>query len=214
MNTLLHIFEAYSGLYQATRSDDVAASMRNILQIYLDKIYSLEKRREEVFFDENYDSLLDITSYGHDIESSWLIEWGTSLLEDENLLSRVSSASSAMAANVYENAYDGRGFVVNEKYGDSVDCTRIWWVEAESIEGFLNEYRKSGDEKYLDAALSIWEYIKEHFADRRSGSEWFWAVGKNDKPVFSYPIADPWKCPYHNGRLCLNLIKEGAENGF
>ena len=65
-----------------------------------------------------------------------------------------------MAANVYENAYDGRGFVVNEKYGDSVDCTRIWWVEAESIEGFLNEYRKSGDEKYLDAALSIWEYIK------------------------------------------------------
>ena len=214
MNTLLHIFEAYSGLYQATRSDDVAASMRNILQIYLDKIYSLEKRREEVFFDENYDSLLDITSYGHDIESSWLIEWGTSLLEDENLLSRVSSASSAMAANVYENAYDSRGFVVNEKYGDSVDCTRIWWVEAESIEGFLNEYRKSGDEKYLDAALSIWEYIKEHFADRRSGSEWFWAVGEDDKPVFSYPIADPWKCPYHNGRLCLNLIKEGAENGF
>ena len=214
MNTLLHIFEAYSGLYQATRSDDVAASMRNILQIYLDKIYSLEKRREEVFFDENYDSLLDITSYGHDIESSWLIEWGTSLLEDENLLSRVSSASSAMAANVYENAYVGRGFVVNEKYGDSVDCTRIWWVEAESIEGFLNEYRKSGDEKYLDAALSIWEYIKEHFADRRSGSEWFWAVGEDDKPVFSYPIADPWKCPYHNGRLCLNLIKEGAENGF
>ena len=150
--------------------------MRNILQIYLDKIYSLEKRREEVFFDENYDSLLDITSYGHDIESSWLIEWGTSLLEDENLLSRVSSASS--------------------------------------IEGFLNEYRKSGDEKYLDAALSIWEYIKEHFADRRSGSEWFWAVGEDDKPVFSYPIADPWKCPYHNGRLCLNLMREGVENGL
>ena len=207
MNTLLHIFEAYSGLYQATGSQKVASSMRRILGIYLDRVYSPEKRREEVFFDRNYVSLLDITSYGHDIESSWLIEWGASLLEDAELSSRVSVASSAMAWNVYEEAYDARGFIANEKYGDSIDRSRIWWVEAEAVEGFLNEYRKSGNEKCKEAAVSIWRYIKEHFVDRRNGSEWFWAVGDGDEPVYSYPIADPWKCPYHNGRLCMNLMR-------
>ena len=80
-------------------------------------------------------------------------------------------------------------------------------MEAEAIEGFLNEYRKSKEEKYKDAAISIWDYINKYFVDKRANSEWFSELDDNNIPDMNLPIADPWKCPYHNGRLCLHLLK-------
>ena len=207
MNTLLHIFEAYSEFYRATGRRDVAASMKRILGIYINTIYSPQKHRQEVFFSEDYTSLDDITSYGHDIESSWLIEEGARLLDDKTLIEKISSISTDMAKNVFSEAYDSEGFIINENRKGIKDRKRIWWVEAEAIEGFLNEYRKSKEEKYKEAAVSIWDYINKYFVDKRSSSEWFSELDDSNIPDMDLPIADPWKCPYHNGRLCLHLLK-------
>ena len=214
MNTLLHIFEAYANLYRATKMESVASSMKRILSIYLEKVYCPEKRREEVYFDRDYRSLCDITSYGHDIESSWLIEEGAALLGDEKLSSLISQTSSQMARNVLEKAFLDNGAVINECVDGHDDLTRIWWIQAEAVQGFLNEYWKSHDPKLKEAALSVWNYITEYFADKREGGEWFWAVSPSDEPLRGYPVVDPWKCPYHNGRLCLNIIKNGDRYGL
>lgn len=105
MNTLLHVFEGYSGLYEAAPSDEVRAALVRILDIYAAKIYSPEMHRQLVFFDHDYNSLIDLYSYGHDIESSWLIDWGTRLLGDEKLTAGIEKVDSDLARHIYEIAY-------------------------------------------------------------------------------------------------------------
>ena len=98
MNTLLHVFEGYAGLYEAVPTDTVKNALLRILSIYADKIYSPELHRQLVFFDHDYNSLIDLYSYGHDIETSWLIDWGTALLGDEKLTAAIAKIDSASAA--------------------------------------------------------------------------------------------------------------------
>ena len=69
----------------------------------------------------------------------------------------------------------------------------------------------SGDKKYYEAAEKVWEYIKEYFIDKRPGSEWFWDLNADGTPRVGRPIVEPWKCPYHNGRMCLEIMNRLAD---
>ncbi|MBR4068879.1 MAG: AGE family epimerase/isomerase [Clostridia bacterium] len=207
MNTLLHVFEGYSGLYQATKDERLAARIREMMDIFVEKIYNTELHRQEVFFDADYHTLIDLHSYGHDIESAWLLDWGCSLLEDEQLNARVIPIFTEMAQNVYEKAYHGAG-LYNECERGVDDKKRIWWVQAETVVGFMNAWQRNPDKEYfLKASQEVWEYIKEKIIDRREGSEWYWAVQDNGQPDSSREIVEPWKCPYHNGRMCIEMIR-------
>lgn len=212
MNTLLHVFEGYAGLYQASRSEAVGNAMRTILRIYRDKVYNPELHRQEVFFDADYNSLIDLHSYGHDIESSWLIDWGCGLLEDRELSESISAINSQLAQNIFEIAYQKHS-LANECERGTVDTTRIWWVQAEAVLGFVNRWQKQPDDlKFLKGAQDIFRFIRSSLVDKRSGSEWFWCVDENGNPDPNRPIVEPWKCPYHNGRMCLELIKRDPDS--
>ena len=205
MNTLLHVFEGYSGLYQATRDPRVGKALRYILDIYETKVYDPVRRRQRVFFDHDYRELIDLHSYGHDIESSWLIDWGASLLGDAALMERISDIDTRLAEHIYEAAYRDHSLLNECERG--VDNTwRIWWVQAEAVLGFLHAWEKTGDAKYRDAAADIFQYIQEKLTDPRPGSEWFWELDAQGRPSSRKPIVEPWKCPYHNGRMCLTLM--------
>lgn len=206
MNTLLHVFEGYAGLYQATHAPAVGEAMERILDIYLSKIYDSELRRQKVFFDLNYNSLIDLHSYGHDIESSWLMDWGTSLLGKPKLTSKVSHVDQEMAETIYSRAYRNHS-VLNECERGVDDTHRVWWVQAESVLGFLNAWEKTGQGRFREAAVDVWRYINETVTDHRPGGEWFWRVDENDLPDQTRPIVEPWKCPYHNGRMCLEILR-------
>ena len=91
------------------------------------------------------------------------------------------------------------------------DTTRVWWVQAEAVLGFVNECAKSGDAKYAAAAADIWQYIVDNLVDRRPGGEWFWRLDAHGVPDAQKPIVEPWKCPYHKGRMCLELMRRDPE---
>lgn len=206
MNTLLHIFEAYCELYRVSKNEAVAQKIRWILDIFSSKIYNPQKSRQEVFFDKDYNSLIDLHSYGHDIETAWLIDRGCEILGDSALCKKMQTITSALAEKVYERAYIDHSLPY-EGENDIDDTRRAWWVQAETVLGFLNEWEKTGNEKYRLAAYDVWEYIKENIVDKREGSEWFSEVDKNRKPIEGKPIVEPWKCPYHNGRMCMEIIR-------
>lgn len=210
MNTLLHVFEGYSGLYLACRDKKVQAAMERILGIYADKIYDPVLRRQLVFFDENYNSILDLYSYGHDIESSWLMDWGCDLLGDEALSRRIRDIDLDIGQAVFDAAYACRS-LANECDRGQVSEMRIWWVQAETVVGLVHLYGKLPMQKYADAAADTFRFIEEHLVDKRPGSEWFWAVEKDGTPIAGKPILEPWKCPYHNGRMCMELMKRDPE---
>lgn len=205
MNTLLHVMEGYAELYRVTKDEDVKEKIKGILDNVLDKVYNKKLGRQEVFFDDNWNSLIDLYSYGHDIETSWLMDLAAEEIGDKEYIEKTYAMTKVLAEKIYDIAYINHS-ICNEAENGVVNTTRVWWVQAEAIVGFVNAYQKSGDEKYMKAAEDIWEYIKEYVIDKRPGSEWFWSVDKDGNPNKD-PIVEPWKCPYHNGRMCMEVIK-------
>lgn len=211
MNTLLHVFEGYSGLYQAGRDPAVSAAMGRILDLYARRVYDPEKRRQTVFFDRDYHSLIDLTSYGHDIESSWLMDWGCGLLGDPALTERTAAINSQLADSVLKTAFDGRS-LANECENGVTDGHRIWWVQAEALLGFVNEFAKHPERTDCrDAAAALWRFITERVEDHRPGGEWFWRLDETGEPDRGKPTVEPWKCPYHNGRMCMELMRRDPD---
>lgn len=206
MNTLLHVFEAYTELYRVTGEEKVADNLRWMLDIMAERIYNEKEGRQEVFFDKTWHPLIDLYSYGHDIETAWLVDRGLEVLGDEAYQEKLYPITRTITRNIYDRAYIDHS-LVNEAENGVVDTTRVWWVQAEGIVGFVNGYQKSPEHgEYLRAAEDIWSYVKNYIIDRREGSEWFWSVDKDKKPV-ERSIVEPWKCPYHNGRMCIEVIR-------
>ena len=206
MNTLLHVFEAYTELYRVAKLPEVKAKLEWIMDVFADKVYNPELHRQEVFFDAQYNTILDLHSYGHDIETAWLMDRGVEVLGDAAYEAKMSPITKDLTAQIYKIAFDGRS-LANECEKGVVDTHRIWWVQAESLIGFLNGWQKDPSKtEYLEAAKAQWNFIKEYVVDKRNGSEWFWWVEPDGTPI-KKPIVEPWKCPYHNGRMCFEVIK-------
>ncbi|MBQ9927363.1 MAG: AGE family epimerase/isomerase [Lachnospiraceae bacterium] len=206
MNTLLHVFEAYTELYRVAKLPEVKEKLTWIMDVFADQVYNPELHRQEVFFDAQMNSIIDLHSYGHDIETAWLIDRGVEVLGDEKYEAKMSPITKDLTAQIYKIAFDGRS-LANECEKGVVDTHRIWWVQAETVVGFLNGWEKNPDKpEYLEAVKAQWNFIKEYVIDKRNGSEWYWWVAP-DGTALEKPIVEPWKCPYHNGRMCFEVIK-------
>ena len=207
MNTLLHVFEAYTELYRVDHQEKVKERLLWILDVFSEKIYDPKLHRQEVFFDREYNTLIDLYSYGHDIETAWLIDRGVEVLGDPEYEKKMTPITKDLTQNVYKVAFNGHS-LANECECGKVDTTRIWWVQAEAVVGFLNGYQKDFSRKeYLEAAKKEWQFIRDYQIDKRPGSEWYYAVSENGMPDKKRPIVEAWKCPYHNGRMCMEVMK-------
>ena len=211
MNTLLHVLEAYTELYRVDKKESIANKIRWMLDTFADKVYNPEKRRLEVFFDQDMNSLADLISYGHDIEAAWLVDRGCEVLGDEEYTKKISAITSDLTDHIYSVAFDGTS-MNNECFEGEVDTKKIWWVQAEGILGFINGYQKDNSRtEYLDAAAKIWDFTREYFIDKRPGSEWHNELNKEGEPFTKREIVGPWKCPYHNGRMCFEVLNRNVE---
>lgn len=207
MNTLLHVFEAYTELYDVTGEAEVADKLRWILDIFAKKVYNPARHRQEVFFDKDWNTLIDLHSFGHDIESAWLIDRGCEALGDPAYTEKLAPVTKDLEDCVYRLAYQNHS-LANEAENGVADKTRVWWVQAEAVVGFLNAWQKRPERgEYLQAAKDIWQFIQTYVADRRPGSEWFGYLNEDGSPIEGKPIVEPWKCPYHNGRMCIEVIR-------
>ena len=213
MNTHLHILEAYTNLLRVWDSPLLRSRLKELITVFMDHIIDSETGKFKLFFDMNWDSKSDADSYGHDIEGSWLIYEAAEVLGDQELLEKVKSLSIRMAGWVYENGIDGEfGGIYNESDGRRVfDSNKDWWPQAESVVGFFNAYRLSGKTFYLDAALKTWDFIQNHIVDKVNG-EWFWGVSRDGSTVIGNEKAGPWKCPYHNSRMCFEIMRRVDED--
>lgn len=211
MNTLLHVFEAYTELYRVSGDEKVRRRLLWIMDVFAEKVYNPKLHRQEVFFDKHYNTILNLHSYGHDIETAWLIDRGCKVLDDPELTQKMYVITRDLTAQIYKVAFDGHS-LANECDRGVVNVHRVWWVQAETVIGFLNGYEKEPEKtEYLEAAEKEWAFIRDHVIDKRPGSEWFWEVDPEGNPYPGRPIVEPWKCPYHNGRMCMEVMKRIPE---
>jgi mannobiose 2-epimerase len=223
MNTLLHVLEAYTELLRVLkkhadklpglkdREQKTAGYLKKMLDTFADRIYNPELHRQEVFFDRTWNSLIDLHSYGHDIETAWLVDRCTEILGDAAYKAKTAPITNDLADKIYHRAYVNHS-LLNECERGKDDTKRVWWVQAEAVVSFVNSYQKDRSRTdYLEAARDIFRYVMDKQTDKREGSEWFMWTDDEGRPIPDAPIVEPWKCPYHNGRMCLELIKRGEQ---
>lgn len=204
MNTTIHVLEAYTTLFKAWPSDEVRNSLENLLQMLYEKIYDKETNYLGVFFDRKWNSLLDLKSFGHDIEASWLIDEALKALGNKR--PEYIQMVKDIAYNIADYAIQKDGSLINEEENGHQDLTRVWWVQAEAMVGFLNAYERTEDKRFIGLLDNLWTYTKENIIDSRANGEWYWSVYPDGKPSRKN-IGDPWKGSYHNGRFCLEIIE-------
>ena len=209
MNTTLHLMEAYTELYLADHNPKVLERLKFQLDVTYNKIFDENGNKLRVFFDREMNEIGDVHSYGHDIEATWLTDRALDVIGDEKYAEKFRDMDKRIAANIAKIAYDKEsGSLLNEVDKGVVNRKRIWWVQAESVVGFLNAYQRGyGGKEYLDIAENIWGYIRDNFVDKRPDGEWHSELDDSGKPDPKKNIVDPWKCPYHNGRMCLEVLR-------
>ena len=184
----------------------LSAALRSLISIFTDKILNPETHHLDLFFDMDWRRMSRDESYGHDIECSWLLHEAALVLGDEYVLRRVEPIVREVA-RASEKGLNADGSMSYEwKVEGGMDTDRHWWVQAENVVGWINLYQHFGDEEALERALSCYEYIEQHLIDREGG-EWFWSCDIDGKPNRRDDKAGFWKCPYHNGRMCLEIIE-------
>lgn len=207
MNTHLHLLEAYTNLYRVWKDATLERQLKNLIDIFLEKIIDPKSFHLNLFFNEDWVCKSTLYSFGHDIEASWLLEEAAEVLGDEAMLSKLRPVALRIAYAAAEGLNE-RGGLMNEKDWTSghSDERCDWWQQAEAVVGFFNAWQLTGDEEWLTKARRSWQFIKQQLIDREQG-EWFWSVSPEGEKDRVNDKAGFWKCPYHNGRMCLELIE-------
>lgn len=210
MNTHLHILEPYANLYRVWKDGRLKTQLKNLIELFATKILDTQTYHLNLFFEDDWTNKYHLISYGHDIEASWLIHEAALVLGDETVLKQIEPVIVRIA-RAADEGLNADGSMTYERFSDKGETDRElhWWVQAENVVGHLNLYQHFGDEEALSTALRCWQFIKDKLIDRENG-EWYWSrfadgsINRNDDK------AGFWKCPYHNGRMCLEINERFA----
>lgn len=210
MNTHLHILEPYANLYRVWKDERLKTQLKNLIELFVTKILDTKTYHLNLFFEDDWTNKYHLISYGHDIEASWLIHEAALVLGDETVLKQIEPVIVRIA-RAADEGLNADGSMTYERFSDKGETDRElhWWVQAENVVGHLNLYQHFGDEEALSTALRCWQFIKDKLIDRENG-EWYWSrfadgsINRNDDK------AGFWKCPYHNGRMCLEINERFA----
>jgi mannobiose 2-epimerase len=204
-NTMLHVMEAYTRLLTVWPDRVLKSALRELVEVMLTRILDLRTMHLGLFFTRDWQPTSRKISYGHDIEAAWLLTRAAAVLDDPILTRRVRYVALKIADVTLAEGTDTDGAIFN--MGDPtgiIDDTREWWPQAEAVVGFIDAWQLSGDPRYLAAAAKTWDFIERNLIDRQHG-EWFRGVTKAGAVIQSFEKVGFWKCPYHNGRMGLEL---------
>ena len=205
MNSHLHILEAYANLYKVWPDEGLKEAVEKLLMLVGTRIMGQDGHLQ-LYFKRDWTVLPGAVSYGHDIETSWLAMECAFALKDLDVVSRVRPWALAMGLAGNEGLMPD-GSLRYEKYPDgNYDDSRQWWVQAETVVGNLWLWKYHGETLSADKALRCWDYIREHLLDEKDG-EWWWAVLPDGSLDKAQPKVGFWKCPYHNTRMCLQVLQ-------
>ncbi|MCC6127006.1 MAG: AGE family epimerase/isomerase [Pirellulales bacterium] len=207
MNNHLHVLEAYARLLRAWPDELSARQLRGLIGLFRDRILDASQTHFHHFFDEDWTVKSDGYTFGHDIEGSWLLCEAAEALKDKTLLAEVQALTVKIARAALQEGIDTDGGLFYEgRAGRIVNRSKEWWPQAEAVVGFWNAWQITGEPTFRNAAMQCWRFIQEKIVDRKHG-EWFWRIDERGVPDDALPKISAWKCPYHNGRCCLEILR-------
>ena len=204
MNSHLHLLEAYANLYTVWPDALLKERVAELLDILTGKIMA-PSGHLQLYFDRSWNPLPGGISYGHDIETAWLSLECAFALRDADAVNRIRPAAALMARAGDEGLLPDGSMIYERLPGGALDESRQWWVQAESVVGNLWAWKYLGISDGAERAMASWAYIRDNLVDSAAG-EWYWAILPDGAPDMVSPKAGFWKCPYHNTRMCLQVL--------
>jgi len=205
MNSHLHVLEAYANLYQVWPDEELKSAVERLLDIIGTKVMAPDGHLQ-LYFKRDWSVMPGGVSYGHDIETSWLALECAFALKDLDIVNRVRPWALAMGKAGNEGLLADGSLRYEKLLDGTYDDSRQWWVQAETVVGNLWLWKYHSDPLGAERALAVWGYIRDHLVDSQAG-EWWWAVLPDGSLDLSQPKAGFWKCPYHNTRMCLQVLR-------
>ena len=207
MNTHLHIMEAYTTLAQVSNITEIKVALSGLVNLFCEKFIDVNTGRLKLFFNETWNENFHHLSYGHAIETVWLLNEAALETNDDQLIERCRNLSLIIAENTLSEGIDNNNAIQYERdTNGNYYHQREWWTQAEGVVGFYDAYQQSGEEKYLKISQNCWTFIQQYLKDYQNG-EWYWGVDENGNPNTKDDKVGIWKCPYHNSRMCIEMIK-------
>ncbi len=206
MNTHLHIVEAYANLYKVWNNEALQKNIVALLETIERYFIDTENGHLKLFFDETWVEKPDVISFGHDIEAAWLLLQCAEISGDAGLIERYRKYAVLMAnATIRGLDTDGGLWYEYDPKTHRLIREKHWWPQSEALIGFINAWQLTGELGYYEIAARNWKFIKENIIDTEKG-EWIWGVDGHYSKI-EKDKAGFWKCPYHNTRACIEVIK-------
>jgi mannobiose 2-epimerase len=215
MNTHIHLLESFSQLYEVWKDDTVRKWLAELLTIVRDKI-CVQPGVMNLYFTNDWRPIPDHDSYGHDVETAYL------MLEAEEVLGvthdpRTERMARMLVDHALAYGWDsdmGGFYEEGTTFGKAEDKRKEWWVQFEGLNSLLLMHEKYGKETsvYFDAFLKQWQFISEHQIDPEFHGV-YQVVGP-DGTAENSTKGQIWKAAYHDGRALLNVtarLKKLAE---
>lgn len=207
MNTHLHVLEAYTNLYSIWKDGGLRNQIVLLLENFLQYIINPETKHLVLFLDENWEAKSRMISYGHDIEAAWLLLEAAEVIDDYVLTDKFKNLAIDMANAASDGVgHEGEMWYDHDPLLKHTVKEKHWWVQAEAMVGFFNAWQVSTDEQFLHQSMTSWGFVKQYILDKTYG-EWIWGIDENGKIMEDEDKAGLWKCPYHNSRACIELIR-------
>jgi cellobiose epimerase len=217
MNTHIHLLEALTQLYEVWKDDLLRQRIEELVTIVRDKI-CVEPGAMNLYFTNAWQPYPDHDSYGHDVETAFL------MLEAEDVLGkghdpRTERMARMLVDHALHYGWDGKlgGFYgEGATTGEPEEKTKEWWVEFEGLNALLLMHERYGRQTdvYFKAFQLQWNFIQKYQIDSEFHGV-YPLVGADGVPVATEK-GSIWKAAYHDGRALLNVygrLNRLAEKG-
>ena len=153
-------------------------------------------------------------SFGHDIEGAWLLTEAAEAYGGKELVEKCKPVSVRIADACADGINpDTGGLYAEANEHGLVDRQMSWWVQSEAVIGFFNAFQLTNDPKYLALTMNVVDYIRNYVSDHSDGKfrEWLSRGDLDAQDGDNEFRVNAWKGPYHNGRMCMELIERIAK---
>jgi cellobiose epimerase len=198
-NTHIHVLEALTALYRQSKDASVRARLEELVKVVATRIVQASNYAHKEFYKDWRVHEKPVVSYGHDLETAWLLMDALDALGTP-LEPQVSQVALSLGKNSAEFGFDrekGGYFEEGIPGGSPVKLEKIWWIQAEALPGLWWLYRLTNDASYLDRLESTLAWIETSQVDREYG-EWYWGINPDGSigPRGDHK-GEEWKAEYH-----------------
>ncbi len=204
-NTHIHLLEAFTALYRLSKDELVKARLEELVRVIATRVVQPGNYAHKEFFKDWRVHEKAVVSYGHDLETAWLLIDALDALgkPNEPSVQKVALALGKHSADLGYDAAKGGYYEEGVPGGQPTKLEKIWWIQAEALPGLWWLYRLSGEATFLDRLEGTLGWIETSQRDVEFG-EWYWGINP-DGTMGSRGDhkGEEWKAQYHGLRALI-----------